>query len=104
MWAVKWSFIALFITAGLQLVVVILSHSVALFADTIHNFGYAATGIPLAIAFAFAKRHSTADCPSATHGSRTSLDVGGPLKPSSRLAAGIELIRVICLEGKEFGV
>ena len=56
LWAVKWSFVALFVTASLQLVVVILSHSVALFADTIHNFGDAATGIPLAIAFVFARR------------------------------------------------
>lgn len=56
LWAVKWSFVALFITASLQLVVVILSHSVALFADTIHNFADAATGIPLAIAFVFARR------------------------------------------------
>src|SRR5215208_4376927 len=51
--------IALFITAVLQLVVVILSHSVALFAATIHNFGDAATGFPLAVAFAFAKRRPT---------------------------------------------
>jgi len=59
LWAVKWSFIALFITAALQLVVVFLTHSVALLADTIHNFGDAATGIPLAIAFAFANRKPT---------------------------------------------
>jgi cation diffusion facilitator family transporter len=63
LWAVKWSFIALFITAGLQLVVVFLSHSVALLADTIHNFGDAATGIPLAIAFAFARRRPTRQFP-----------------------------------------
>jgi len=56
LWAVKWSFLGLFITAVLQLVVVALSHSVALLADTIHNFGDAATGVPLAIAFLLAKR------------------------------------------------
>jgi cation diffusion facilitator family transporter len=56
LWAVKWAFIALFITASLQLVVVILSRSVALLADTIHNFGDAATAIPLSIAFLFARR------------------------------------------------
>lgn len=56
LWAVKWSFLGLFVTAALQLAVVLLSHSVALLADTIHNFGDAATGIPLGIAFLFARR------------------------------------------------
>jgi cation diffusion facilitator family transporter len=56
LWAVKWSLVGLFITAALQLVVVFLSHSVALLADTIHNFGDAATGVPLAVAFLFANR------------------------------------------------
>lgn len=36
--------------------VVMRSNSISLLADTIHNFGDAATAIPLAIAFAFAKR------------------------------------------------
>ena len=48
----KWSFAGLFITALLQLVVVLLSGSVALLSDTIHNFGDAATAVPLWIAFA----------------------------------------------------
>jgi cation diffusion facilitator family transporter len=56
LWALKWSFVALFVTAALQLVVVLLSGSVALLADTIHNFGDAATAIPLGIAFLFARR------------------------------------------------
>ena len=56
LWAVKWSFLGLFVTAAVQLVVVLLSHSVALLADTIHNFGDAATGIPLGVAFLFARR------------------------------------------------
>jgi cation diffusion facilitator family transporter len=56
LWAVKWSFVGLFITACIQLGVVIFSNSVSLLADTIHNFGDAATAIPLAIAFVFAKR------------------------------------------------
>ena len=55
-WAVKWSFIALMATALLQLVVVFMSGSVALLADTIHNFGDAATAIPLWIAFLLARR------------------------------------------------
>ena len=54
-WAVKWSFVALFVTAFLQLGVVLLSGSVALLSDTIHNFGDAATALPLWIAFALAR-------------------------------------------------
>jgi cation diffusion facilitator family transporter len=54
-WAIKWSFIGLFLTALLQIVVVVLSNSVALLADTIHNLGDAATAIPLGIAFTFAR-------------------------------------------------
>ena len=56
LWAVKWSFVALFATALLQLVVVILSNSIALLADTIHNFADAATALPLGVAFLFARR------------------------------------------------
>src|SRR5215218_7141612 len=52
MWAVKWSFVGLFVTALVQVVVVALSGSVALLSDTIHNFGDAATAVPLWIAFA----------------------------------------------------
>ena len=55
MWAVKWSFVGLFVTALLQLVVVALSGSVALLSDTIHNFGDAMTAVPLWIAFALAQ-------------------------------------------------
>jgi cation diffusion facilitator family transporter len=54
-WAIKWSFVGLFITALIQLVVVILSKSVGLLADTIHNFGDAATAVPLWVAFALAR-------------------------------------------------
>jgi cation diffusion facilitator family transporter len=56
LWTVKWSFIALVMTALLQLAVVVLSNSVALMADTIHNFGDAATAIPLSVAFVLARR------------------------------------------------
>src|SRR5215217_4003820 len=55
MWAVKWSFIGLLITALVQVVVVLLSGSVALLSDTIHNFGDAATAVPLWIAFALSR-------------------------------------------------
>lgn len=54
-WAVKWSFVGLFATALLQLIVVLLSGSVALLSDTIHNFGDAATAVPLWLAFALAR-------------------------------------------------
>jgi cation diffusion facilitator family transporter len=55
-WAVKWSFVGLLITALLQLGVVLLSGSVALLADTIHNLGDAATAVPLWIAFVLGQR------------------------------------------------
>ncbi len=58
-WAVKWSFVGLFVTAAIQLAVVVFSNSISLLADTIHNFGDAATAIPLAIAFLFAKRKAS---------------------------------------------
>jgi cation diffusion facilitator family transporter len=56
LWAVKWSFVGLAVTAVLQLAVVFVSGSVALLADTIHNFGDAATAIPLAVAFWLARK------------------------------------------------
>jgi cation diffusion facilitator family transporter len=56
LWALKWSFVALLATALFQVVVVALSGSVALLADTIHNFADAATAIPLGIAFWLARR------------------------------------------------
>lgn len=55
-WALKISFAALLATALLQTVVVLISGSVALLADTIHNFSDALTAIPLAIAFMLSKR------------------------------------------------
>jgi cation diffusion facilitator family transporter len=55
-WAIKWSFVILAITAILQLAVVAISGSVALLADTIHNIGDATTAIPLWFAFMLARR------------------------------------------------
>lgn len=54
-WAVKWSFVGLFATALVQVIVVLYSGSVALLSDTIHNFGDAATAIPLWVAFALGR-------------------------------------------------
>ena len=56
MWAIKWSFVGLVITAAIQVIVVAVSGSVGLLADTIHNFGDAATAIPLGIAFLLSRR------------------------------------------------
>jgi len=55
-WAIKWSFVILAITALLQLLVVLISGSIALLADTIHNVGDAATAIPLWVAFRLVQR------------------------------------------------
>jgi cation diffusion facilitator family transporter len=54
-WAVKWGFIGMLITAVLQLVVVYYTGSIALMADTIHNFGDALTAVPLVAAFLLAR-------------------------------------------------
>ena len=50
--AVGWSLLVLGLTAVAQTIVFVVSGSVALLADLIHNFGDAATAFPLAIAFA----------------------------------------------------
>jgi cation diffusion facilitator family transporter len=62
-WAIKWSFVILAVTAALQMGVVALSGSVALLADTIHNVGDATTAIPLWIAFMLARRKPTRTFP-----------------------------------------
>lgn len=59
MWAVKWSFIGLLLTAIVQAAVVAASGSVALLADTIHNVADASTAIPLWVAFLFSQRRPT---------------------------------------------
>jgi len=53
-WAVKWSLLGLLATAVFQVVIVSLSGSVALLADTIHNVGDSFTAVPLWIAFRLA--------------------------------------------------
>ncbi len=57
--AVKISLVALGVTALAQAVIVVLSGSVALAADTIHNFSDALTAVPLWIAFALGTRAAT---------------------------------------------
>lgn len=58
-WALKISLAGLGITALLQLGVVMISGSVALLADTVHNASDALTAIPLWIAFSLGKRSPT---------------------------------------------
>lgn len=53
------SLVVLAITAALQLAVVVVSGSVALLADTIHNFSDALTAVPLWIAFVLSRRRAT---------------------------------------------
>ena len=57
--AVKISLVALGVTAIAQLMIVLVSGSVALLADTIHNVSDAMTAIPLWIAFALGRRAPT---------------------------------------------
>ena len=54
--ALKISLLGLGATAIVQLAIVLFSGSVALLADTLHNFGDATTSIPLWIAFVLTKR------------------------------------------------
>jgi cation diffusion facilitator family transporter len=73
-WAIKWSFVILAITSLMQLVIVAVSGSVALLADTIHNFGDAGTAIPLWIAFALARHRPS---PRFTYGYGRVEDLAG---------------------------
>lgn len=57
--AVKISLAGLGVTAVAQLVVVLITGSVALLADTIHNFSDALTAIPLWVAFVLSRRAAT---------------------------------------------
>src|SRR5947208_1462763 len=57
--ALKVSLVGLAITAVLQLAVVLVSGSVALLADTIHNFADALTAVPLGLAFWLGRRPPT---------------------------------------------
>ena len=53
------SLVVLGVTAAFQAVVVVLSGSVALLADTVHNVGDALTAVPLAVAFLLLRRGRT---------------------------------------------
>lgn len=55
-WALKVSLAGLLVTAAFQVIIVAISGSVALLADTIHNFSDALTAIPLGLAFWLSRR------------------------------------------------
>src|SRR6059058_6125356 len=57
--ALVWSFAALFVTAIAQLVLVLVTGSVALRGDTIHNSAHALTAAPLGLAFLLGRRAAT---------------------------------------------
>lgn len=57
--ALKISLLALALTAAAQVVVVVVTGSIALLADTIHNFSDALTALPLGLAFILARRPAT---------------------------------------------
>jgi cation diffusion facilitator family transporter len=73
-WALKISLGGLLVTAIFQLVVVLISGSAALLADTIHNFADALTAIPLWIAFVIGRRPPTRRY---TYGYRRAEDLAG---------------------------
>jgi cation diffusion facilitator family transporter len=68
------SLIGLGITALLQLVVVLISGSIALLGDTLHNVADALTAVPLLIAFTLARRPPTKKY---TYGYGRAEDIGG---------------------------
>jgi cation diffusion facilitator family transporter len=85
-WAVKWSLVGLGATALVQAVIVWLSGSVALLADTIHNVGDAATALPLWIAFGLARRPPS---PRFTYGLGRAEDLAGVIIVGLILGSGI---------------
>ncbi len=91
--AVKISLIALGITALIQVVIVLISGSVALAADTIHNFSDALTAVPLWIAFSLGTRAATRRY---TYGFGRAEDLAGlfvvAMITSSAVIAGVEAV------------
>lgn len=55
-WATKWALVSLGVTTVIQILIVVLSGSAALFADTIHNLGDGLNSLPLLLAFALQRR------------------------------------------------
>ena len=84
--ATKISLAVLLVTAVVQLVVVGFTGSVALLADTIHNFGDAATALPLWAAFTLSRKLPTKRF---NYGYGRAEDLAGLLIVLSILATGI---------------
>ncbi|HEV7205337.1 MAG TPA: cation diffusion facilitator family transporter [Jatrophihabitans sp.] len=91
------SLVGLAVTAAIQAVVVVLSGSVALLGDTLHNFADALTAVPLLVAFTLARRAPTKRY---TYGYGRAEDLGGlfvvaMIALSSGLAAYAAIERLI---------
>jgi cation diffusion facilitator family transporter len=91
---VKISLVGLGVTALLQLLVVVVSGSVALLADTIHNFSDALTAVPLWIAFVVGRRAANRRY---TYGYGRAEDLAGlfivAMIALSAVIAGVEAVR-----------
>ena len=85
-WATKVSLVGLLATAVIQVAVFLATGSVALLADTVHNFGDAATAFPLWIAFTLSRRGPTRRF---TYGYGRSEDLAGSFIVLVILASGI---------------
>ena len=85
-WATKISLAVLLATALAQMVIFIFTGSVALLADTIHNFGDAATALPLWAAFTLSRRAPTRRF---TYGLGRAEDLAGVFIVLAILATGI---------------
>jgi cation diffusion facilitator family transporter len=92
--AVKISLVGLAATALVQVVIAVVSGSIALVADTIHNFSDALTAVPLWIAFALGRRPATRRY---TYGYGRAEDLAGlfviGMITLSAIIAGYEAIR-----------
>jgi cation diffusion facilitator family transporter len=92
--AVKVSLVVLGATALAQVVITVVSGSVALLADTIHNFSDALTAVPLWVAFALGRRPATRRY---THGYGRAEDLAGlfivAMIALSAVVAGVESVR-----------
>ena len=92
--AVKISLVALLVTAAAQVALVLVTGSVALLADTIHNFSDALTAVPLWIAFVLGRRQANRRY---TYGYRRAEDLAGifivGMIAFSAVLAGWESIR-----------
>ncbi|MHB1063876.1 MAG: cation diffusion facilitator family transporter [Georgenia sp.] len=92
--AVKISLVVLAATAAAQLAIVAISGSVALLADTIHNFSDAMTAVPLWIAFVLGRRPATTRY---TYGYGRAEDLAGlfivAMIALSAVVAGVESVR-----------